>query len=231
VQKTIGLLGGITWESTLEYYRAINRETARRLGGIHSAKIVLNSFDFHEVRGHTLAGNEAAVVAMFVDAARRLERAGAELLLLCANTAHRRADEVQRGIGIPILHIGDAVGEALKRAGIAKAGLVGTRPTMEEAFMRGHLERGFGLQVVVPGPERRVEIDGLIFGEMAKGVFSDGARSAVRGAIAELLAQGAAGVILGCTEIPILMRGEAAACPLFDTTELHAVAAVERSLS
>lgn len=231
MQKTIGLLGGITWESTLEYYRIINQETSKRLGGIHSAKIVLTSFDFHEVRGHTVAGNEDAVFAMFVDAATKLERAGAELLLLCANTAHKRADQLQREIGIPIVHIGDAVGAALKQAGIAKAGLVGTKPTMEEAFMRERLERGFGLQVSVPEAARRTQIDGLIFGEMARGVFSDHAYGVVKTAIEELVAQGAGGVILGCTEIPILMRGHAAPVPLFDTLELHALAAVDRSLS
>jgi len=228
---TIGLIGGITWESTLDYYRVINREVARRLGGVHSARLAMVSLDFQAVRDHTLAGDEPAVLAMFVEAAHALERAGAGSLVLCANTAHRRAEALTQSCALPLVHIGDAVGRALHRAGVERVGLLGTAATMEEPFMRDYLERGYGLSVSVPGESNRAGLDALIFGEMARGIFSDAGRRATHESIAELAAGGAQAVILGCTELPILMRDEVAACPMFDSTELHALAAVEHALS
>lgn len=229
--RSIGLIGGITWESTLDYYRVINREVSRRLGGVHSARLVMVSLDFAAVRSRTLAGDEAGVLAMFVEAAHALERAGAELLVLCANTAHRRAGALQQASSLQLVHIGDAVGAELRRCGVERVGLLGTAATMSEAFLRQHLERGYGLSVRVPGQAERSLLDGLIFDEMARGVFSEAARRAVHEAVAALAADGAQGVILGCTELPILMRGELAACPLYDSTELHALAAVEAAMA
>lgn len=229
--RSIGLIGGITWESTLDYYRVINREVARRLGGVHSARLVMVSLDFDAVRSRTLAGDEAGVLEIFVEAAHALERAGAELLVLCANTAHRRAEALRRASALQLVHIGDAVGAELRRAGVERVGLLGTAATMNEAFLREHLEGGYGLSVRVPGDAERSALDELIFGEMARGVFSDAARRAVHEAVAALAADGAQGVILGCTELPILMRGEFAACPLYDSTELHALAAVDAAMA
>jgi len=229
--KTVGLIGGITWASTLEYYRSINVETARRLGGVHSARIALVSLEFHEVRERTLAGDEDGVYAIFLDAAAKLRRAGADFLVLCANTAHKRAERLAQDSGMPLVHIGDATGAAVRREGIAKVGLLGTRPTMEENFMRDRLEQGHGLEVRVPGRELREELNKLIYGEMASGVFSDAARQLVDRASAELVARGAQGIIHGCTELPILMRDRPSPCPTFDTTALHAAAAVEYALS
>jgi aspartate racemase len=229
--KTVGLIGGITWASTLEYYRSINRETARRLGGVHSARIALLSLEFHEVRERTLAGDEDGVYAIFVDAAAKLKAAGADFLVLCANTAHKRAERLQQDSGLPLVHIGDATGAAIRQAGFTKVGLLGTRPTMEETFMRSKLEAGYGLDVQVPAKALRDDLNGFIYGEMAAGVFSDAARALVDRATAELVAQGAQGIVHGCTELPILMRGRATPCPAFDTTELHAAAAVDYALS
>ena len=229
--KTIGLIGGITWASTLEYYRYINLETSRRLGGSHSARIVLYSLDFHELRAHTLAGNEEGAYALFLDAAAKLRIAGAEFLVLCANTAHKRADRLSRDTAMPLVHIGDATGVAVRNEGIRSIGLLGTQATMEEGFLRERLERNFGLHVLVPGPQLREELSGLIYGEMARGVFSDAARQVVDRATNELLKRGAQGVIHGCTELPILMRDVVSPCTTFDTTAIHAGAAVEFSLS
>jgi len=229
--KTIGLIGGITWASTLEYYRSINLETSRRLGGVHSARIAMVSLEFHEVRERTLAGDEDGVYGIFLDAAAKLKAAGADFLVLCANTAHKRAERLVQDSGLPLVHIGDAAGAAIRGAGLAKVGLLGTRPTMEEAFMRSKLETGYGLAVQIPRKELREELNSLIYGEMAAGVFSEAARALVARATDELVAAGAQGIIHGCTELPILMRGRPSPCPAFDTTGLHAAAAVDYALS
>ncbi len=228
--KTIGLIGGITWASTLEYYRSINREVSKRLGGVHSARIALVSLDFHDVRERASKGGEDGVYAIFLDAAAKLKAAGADFLVLCANTAHKRADRLAMDCGMPLVHIGDATGAAVRQAGITTVGLLGTLPTMEESFMRERLERG-GLQVQVPGRELREELNELIYGEMARGMFTDAARQLVSRASEELVSQGARGIIHGCTELPILMRGQPSPCMTFDTTELHAAAAVTYALT
>src|SRR5262245_2152819 len=157
--RVIGLVGGVTWMSTLDYYRAINEEVARRLGGIHSARLVLVSLDFHDVRALAMAGDEPALIALYAEAAAKLERAGAQALLLCTNTAHRRAAALEERIGIPLLHIADATGEAAKAAGVRRMGLLGTRATMEEAFIRGRLEQRFGLGILTPPPRDRARLE------------------------------------------------------------------------
>jgi aspartate racemase len=228
--KTIGLIGGITWHSTLEYYRAINTETARRLGATHSAPLLLASLDFHEVSTLGRAGREDEVFALFLQAARALEQGGAQLLALCANTAHRRADRIAAACGVPLVHIGDAIAAAAAAAGMCTLGVLGTERTMAEPFLLDRLmSRGF--EVLVPPVAQRTELDRLIVQEMAAGEFTDAARTFVTGACRELAGRGAAGVALACTELPLLMRGVDAGIPLLDTTWLHATAIVDAALA
>lgn len=229
--KLIGLIGGVTWESTGDYYRTINREVARRLGAAHSARLALMSLDFEEVRARMRAADEEGVFGLYAEAAQRLKLCGAAFLVLCANTAHRRAERLEREVGLPVLHIADATGRAARGAGLATVALLGTRPTMEERFIAGRIEERHGVAVLVPPAHTRAALDRLIYDEMACGVFSASARETVAAAASGLLARGAQGVILGCTELPILMRGHDLGCPTFDTTALHAVAAVEHALN
>jgi aspartate racemase len=229
--KKIGLIGGITWHSTLDYYRDINTETGRRLGGAHSAAMVIESLDFQEIATLGEQGREEEVFSRFLAAARSLKLAGAEVFALCANTAHRRADRLEEELGLPLVHIADAAGAAVRAAGISRVGLLGTARTMTEPFLLQRLVRNHHLQVLTPDASVRGEIDRLIFGEMVKGVFSPEARVAVRLACEELVAQGAQGVILGCTELPILMRDMAMPFPTFDTTCLHAMSIVDAALA
>jgi len=226
--KTIGLIGGVTWESTLDYYRVINEEVARRLGGTNSAKIVLVSLNFHDV----LANGADAVRhrEIYLQAARTIKHAGAEVLVICSNTAHKRADDLAARLEMPVLHIADATGRAVRLTKLSTIGLVGTRQTMEGDFIKERLRQRFGLKVQTPSDEDRAVLDQLIFGEMACGIFSAAARAAVGDIIARLVGQGAEGVVLACTELPILMRDVSAPCPLFDTTRLHALAAVSFAL-
>jgi aspartate racemase len=228
--KTIGLIGGVTWESTSDYYRLINSELASRLGGAHSARIVLVSIDFDEVLGFMQAGNEEAIFGIYLDAARRLQLAGADFLVLCANTAHRRADRLTSAVSLPLLHIADATGAAVKHAGITTIGLLGTRATMEESFISNRLRATYGLRVHTPEALRRQEIDNLIYEEMSAGIFSAHARRVIADEARTLASRGAQGIVLGCTELPILMRGHEFGTPVFDTTKLHAIAAVEHAL-
>ncbi|HJY78303.1 MAG TPA: amino acid racemase [Burkholderiales bacterium] len=229
-QRLIGLVGGVTWRSTLDYYRAINEEVGRRLGGVHGARLVLVSLDFDEVRTRAAAGDEPALLELYSEAAATLARAGAEALLLCANTAHRRAEELQRRVGIPLLHIADAAGEAARRVGAGRVGLLGTRATMEEGFIRERLGRRFGLEVLTPPQTARARLDSLIFEEMARGVFSRTALDFALELMRDLVAAGAEAVILGCTELPILLRDASLPCPALDTTRLHALSAVDFAL-
>src|SRR5262245_15974437 len=228
--RPVGLIGGVTWMSTMDYYRAINEEVARRLGGVHSARLLLVSLDFHDVRALAHRNDEPALLELYADAADKLERAGAEALVLCTNTAHRRAPQLEELIGIPLLHIADATGRAAKAAGATTVGLLGTRATMEEPFLRERLEQRFGLAVLVPPAPDREALDRVIFEEMARGQFLPAARHAATRLAADLAGRGAQAVILGCTELPILLREVAMPCPTLDTARLHAVAAADFSL-
>lgn len=229
--KTVGLIGGISWQSTVDYYREINAQTARRLSPLHSAPIFLASLDFHAIREMTLAGNEEGVFQTFLRAAKSLKQAGAELFALCANTAHRRADRLQQEVGLPLVHIADATAAALAREGLSRVGLLGTRRTMEESFLKDRLSLQHGIEVLTPDESTRAHLDGRIFNEMVQGVFSEDARALTTHACLALREAGAQGVILGCTELPILMRGADLGLPLFDTTRLHATAIVDAALS
>lgn len=228
--KIIGLLGGMSWESTLEYYRIINQEVKARRGGLHSARCLLYSVDFAEIEALQHLGQWSQAGALLAEAARRLELGGAEFVVLCTNTMHKVADAIQAGIGIPLLNIADATAEKIKADGISRVGLLGTRFTMEQNFYRGRLEQRHGLNVVVPEPEARDIVHRVIYDELCRGVIRDSSRAAYRGIIAELVKKGAQGIIAGCTEIELLVRDEDSIVPLFPTTRIHAVAAVDRAL-
>jgi aspartate racemase len=228
--KVIGLLGGMSWESTLPYYRLINQEIGRRLGGLHSARIVLYSVDFHEIERlqHAAAWDEAG--RLLAAAAQAVERAGADFLLLCTNTMHKVMPAIERAVSIPTLHIADATALAIRRARLRKVGLLGTRFTMEEEFYVERLRDLHGLTVLVPDPAGRETAHRIIYEELCLGRVLDASRQAYRCLIQDLLARGAEGVILGCTEISMLVSAEDAPAPLFDTTALHALQAVEWAL-
>jgi aspartate racemase len=229
--KTLGLIGGITWLSTVEYYRAINQQVNARLGGHHSAKIILYSVDFAEFQP---APDDdvgwADIARRFGDAAARLEGAGAEGLVLCANTPHKVAPAIRSRTRIPLVHIAEATAAAVAAQGIKQVALLGTRPTMEAAFYP-ELLGAHGVETMVPDSDDRAWIHGSIFAELTKGVFTDATRARYKAVIDRLVARGAKGVVLGCTEIPLLIREGDCAVPTFDTTLLHVGAAVDFVLS
>lgn len=229
-QKVIGLLGGMSWESSAEYYRLINQGVRAKLGGVHSARILMWSFDFAEVEALQHRGEWNQAGALLADAARRLERGGADLILICTNTMHRMADEVQASISVPLLHIADPTAVRVRAAGMHRVGLLGTAFTMEQSFYRGRLEQRHGLEVLVPGDADRALVHRVIYEELVQGRVEAGSRAAYRAVIARLVERGAEAVILGCTEIMLLVGPEDSAVPLFDTTALHAKAAVDAAL-
>ncbi len=225
--KMIGMIGGMSWESSAEYYRLLNRDVRGRLGPTASARCLLWSFDFSEIERLQRAGDWDALTAMMIDAARRLEAGGAGLLIICTNTMHLMADAVQAAVSVPLLHIADVAADRLHAAGIEKAGLLGTAFTMERDFYRDRLSARHGLSVVVPGAEDRAVAHRIIYDELVAGVVSEASRDAYRAIIARLVDAGAEAIILGCTEIMLLVQPEDSPVPLFDTTTLHAAAAVE----
>ncbi len=228
--QTIGLIGGMSWASSLEYYRLINEDVQARLGGLHSAHCILYSFDFAEVQRLEHAGEREELGRLLIDAARKLEGAGAGCIVICANTQHRSAEDVERCIDIPLIHIGDAAGEEIRRLGLAKVGLLGTKFTMEEDFYRSRLEGKFGVEVSVPDEEGRDTVHRIIYEELCRGVMAGPSEEAVKAVIGALVAEGAEGVILGCTELPLLVKEGAVDVPLINTTAVHARAAVDFAL-
>ncbi|MEO8652800.1 MAG: aspartate/glutamate racemase family protein [Ramlibacter sp.] len=229
--KTIGLIGGMSWESTVPYYRQINETVKQRLGGLHSARLVLYSVDFHDVERLQHAGDWDAAGAVMAGAARSLQAAGADFLVLCTNTMHKVAASIEAAVAIPLLHIADPTAAEIKRAGHSTVGLIGTRFTMEQAFYRDRLIERHGLKVIVPGPEDRDTVHRIIYEELCLGVAKDESRSAYRRIMAGLAAQGAQAIILGCTEISLLVSQQDSEVPLFDTTAIHARAAAEEALA
>jgi aspartate racemase len=229
--KTIGLIGGMSWESTVEYYRIINREVNRRCGGLHSAKIMMYSVDFAEIEGLMREGRWEEIGEHIAEIARKLEHGGADLLLLCTNTVHKVAEWIERATTVPFIHIADATGEEISRKKLKKVGLLGTRYTMEEDFYRNRLIENYGLTVVIPPDKKRGVVDDIIFNELCKGVIKRSSKDQFKEIIAELILGGAEGIILGCTEIPMLIKEEDGAVPLFDTTLIHALRAVDYALS
>ena len=229
--KTIGLIGGLSWESSAEYYRLINEEVHRRLGANHSAKLVLVSLDFHEVEVLQHQDRWAEASAIMVDAAQRVVQGGADCLVICSNTMHRMADELAAAVTIPLLHIAEATASAIHVAGLQRLGLLGTRFTMEQDFYKGLLTDRYGLEIMIPEEDDRIKLHAIIFDELVVGDLRSESKQAVLGMIERLVDQGAEGIILGCTEIPLLVKPGDASVPLFDTTALHASAAVDWALA
>ena len=228
--KTIGLIGGMSWESSIEYYRIINETTKAKLGGLHSAKSVMYSVDFAEmeVLQHQDQWTEAA--KMLIDAAKKLETCGADFIVLCTNTMHKVADDIQANINIPFLHIADATAQLVKNSGIQKIGLLGTRFTMEEEFYKGRLSQKYGLSINIPNPQEREIVHRVIYEELVVGKILQNSKEQYIDIIQQMVKQGTEGIILGCTEIGLLIHQEDSQVPLFDTTRIHAEAAVEYAL-
>jgi aspartate racemase len=229
--KTIGLIGGMSWESSAEYYRIINETVQQRLGGVHSADCIMLSFDFAEIEVLMTAGEWDSLARRLIDVSQRLERAGATCLVLCTNTMHRLADDIVRAVSIPLLHIVDPTAEAIQQQGLTTVGLLATAYTMEGDFYKGRLTDKFGLEVLIPTAEERKIVHDIIFQELVRGIIRDESRIAYQQVIESLSARGAQGIILGCTEIGLLIQPRHSAVPVFDTTRLHALAAVDYALA
>jgi aspartate racemase len=220
--KVIGLIGGMSWESTVPYYRQINEVVRERRGGLHSAKIILYSVDFHEIEQLQRAGDWDAAGARMAAAAKSLVAAGAEVLVLCTNTMHQVAPAIEAAVNIPLLHIADPTGEAIQAAGLSTVGLLGTRFTMEQDFYKERLRQKHGLAVIVPQAAQREQVHRVIYEELCLGKIEPTSRELYRVVMADLVAQGAQAIILGCTEISLLVGADDAVVPLFDTTSIHA---------
>jgi aspartate racemase len=227
--RTLGLLGGMSWESTLPYYRIINERVRERLGGLHSAKLVLYSVDFAEIEQLQHIGDWDTAGHALAHAAQALERAGAEALVICTNTMHSVLATIEAAIGIPVLHIADATARLVRAQGVGKVGLLGTRFTMEQDFYRGRLERNM-LDVVVPDADERADVHRIIYDELCQGVIRDASRARLQHIMRALVANGAQGVILGCTEIGLLVGAADTSVPVFDTTRIHAEYAADWAL-
>ena len=230
-QAVIGLIGGMSWESSAEYYRIINQETQRRLGGVHSARSLMASVDFGLVEHLQHQGRWDELTVMMCDAARDLERGGAEVLVLCTNTMHRMASDIEAAVAIPLLHIADPTAAAVRAAGLSTVGLLGTAFTMEQDFYKGRLAARHGLQVLVPEAEDRRTVHRIIYDELVVGHTEATSRAAYRDVMERLVERGAEAIVLGCTEITLLVSQQDCWAPLFDTTRLHALAAVDWSLA
>ena len=231
MMKTIGLLGGMSWESTASYYRIINERFRARLGGQHSAKICLYSVDFNEIEQLQNTGAWDKTANILTDAARKIESCGADFLLICTNTMHKVAPEIEKGLEIPILHIADATAAAIAEKGIKTIGLLGTKFTMEQDFYRGRLEDKYNLKVLIPDKAGREQVHHVIYDELCLGKVKDSSQEAFLDIIRDLKTRGAEGVILGCTEIALLIQQGHTDVSLFDTTEIHALKSVEMALA
>jgi aspartate racemase len=228
--KTIGLIGGTSWESSLEYYRLLNQGARERLGGLHSARCLLYSLDFAPVEAGMRASDWQSVAQELARGAMALEQGGADFFLLCSNTTHKCAEQVAGAVSIPLLHIGRATGHEARRLGFSRLGLLGTRFVMEDDFMTGYLERHFEQSVLVPEAEARLEVNRIIFEELCLGTFSQRSKQFLQACIDGLADRGAEGVVLGCTEIPLLITAGDSRLPILDTTSLHAAAALQEAL-
>lgn len=224
--KTLGLIGGMSWESTVPYYRLINEGIKHQLGGLHSAKLVLFSVDFHEIEACQAQGEWDKAGEMLADAACALQRAGAEGIVLCTNTMHKVAESITRQCELPFLHIADGTAASIKQADMSRVALLGTRYTMEQDFYRGTMAVQHGIETLVPDKTARDEINRIIFDELCQGEFTAPSKVYFQQVIADLAAQGAEGVIFGCTEIGLLLQAADCPIPVFDTTAIHAQAAV-----
>lgn len=228
--KTIGLLGGMSWESSILYYRIINQTVRERLGGLHSAQSLMYSFDFAQIEALQATNDWESATHRLTHAARQVERGGADCLVICTNTMHKLADDVQNAIDIPLIHIADATASAVQAQNIERVGLLGTRFTMEEDFYRGRLASRHELDVRVPDENGRTLVHNIIYDELVQGRIEDASRLKYQAVIDALVQEGAQGIILGCTEITLLVKPADSPVPVFDTTHLHAVAAVDWAL-
>lgn len=228
--KTIGLIGGMSWESSIEYYRIINELTRKHFGGLHSAKCVMFSYDFDEIAGAQRRGDWDGLTDLLSSTARDLKSSGADLVLICTNTMHLIADDVQSRADIPVLHIADATGRRIDEKGLKRVALLGTRYTMESDFYRKRLTERYGLDVMVPNNEERGIVHSIIFDELCQGIFNPSSKEKLQKIIHDLVSCGAEGIILGCTEIPLIIRQEDVEVPVFDTMHIHAEAAVEMAI-
>lgn len=227
----IGLIGGMSWESTVVYYQLLNRLARQRLGGLHSAKLLLWSFDFAEIEAHQAAGDWVAASKCMLKAAQSLEKGGAECIVICTNTMHKMAKEVQDAVDIPLIHIADATATAIQGAGVQNPLLLGTRFTMEQDFYKGHLERNHGISVLVPSADERTSIHDIIYQELCQGEVKLTSKQRYIEIVSNAVNDGADGVIFGCTEVGLLISQGDLDVPAFDTTELHAIAAMDFALS
>ncbi|CAE6897781.1 Aspartate racemase [Vibrio sp. B1FLJ16] len=228
--KTIGMLGGMSWESTASYYKALNEGVKSQLGGLHSAKICLYSVDFDEIEKLQHQGNWSETALILAEAAKSVERGGADFLMICTNTMHKVVPEIESQISIPILHIADATAKSLVRDGVTKVGLLGTRFTMEQDFYKGRITEKFGIEVIVPDADEQTLVHDIIYQELCLGQINSDSRERYLEIIANLQAQGAQAVILGCTEIALLVKQSDTTVPLYDTTQIHATHGVEWAL-
>ncbi|MBU1619047.1 MAG: aspartate/glutamate racemase family protein [Gammaproteobacteria bacterium] len=229
--KTIGLIGGMSWESTIPYYRQINQRIKQQLGALHSGKIILYSVDFAEIEQLQRSGDWDKAGEVLADAALKLQAAGAECIVLCTNTMHKVAARIEAAVTIPLLHIADATAEAIEQAGLKKVALLGTRFTMEQDFYKKRLTELYALEVLVPDDEGRALVHQVIYQELCLGVVNPNSRLQYQQIMADLVTQGAEAIILGCTEIGLLVSSEDCAVPLFDTTAIHAQKAADWALS
>lgn len=229
--KVIGLVGGMSWNSTLEYYRIMNESVASRLGAMHSARLVLYSLDFNEIERAQHEGHWDDLAAVLVEAGSAVKRAGADFLVICTNTMHKVADDLERKVGLPVLHVADATGAVIRERGLHRIGLLGTRFVMDGAFYRDRLRDRFDIEVIVPGEADMDTIHRIIYDELCQGRINASSRRVCADIIERLIGKGAEGIVLGCTELPLLMRTYDACAPVFDTTRLHAEAAIDLALA
>ena len=229
--KSIGLIGGMSWESSIEYYRIINQSVREKLGGLHSAKSVMVSVDFAEIETLQHQGRWDEAARLMIAAAQSVENGGADFVVICTNTMHKLADDVQKHIHIPVYHIADATAQRIQAQGLHKVGLLGTRFTMEESFYKDRLIEKHGLEVVIPSPQERDVVHRVIYDELCLGQVRPASKEQYTHIMDGLVAHGAEGIILGCTEISLLVGQEDSRVPLFDTTRIHAVGAVEYALA
>ena len=229
--KTIGLIGGMSWESSMTYYRIINETTRARLGGLHSAKSIMYSVDFGEIEALQHQGNWDDLVTRMIDVARNVEKGGADFVIICTNTMHKMAEDVQNHITIPLLHIADATADKIKSRGMQTVALLGTRFTMEENFYKGRLIRNYGLEVMIPPTDAMQIVHDVIYNELCVGEIRESSKKQYVNIMERLMENGAEGIILGCTEIGLLVQDQDCRVPLFDTARIHAEAAVEYALA
>jgi amino-acid racemase len=229
--KTIGLIGGMSWESSSEYYRIINETVRERLGGLHSAECIMYSADFEEIENLQHQGKWEELTKLMLNLAQKLEGAGADFIIICTNTMHKMAEEVENNTNIPLLHIADATAEKIIEKGLGKLGLLGTNFTMEEDFFKKRLDEKYNIEVIIPSQNDRRIIDSVIYNELCLGIIKQSSKEKYKEVINRLISDGADGVILGCTEIPLLVSQGDVEMPVFDTTTIHAKSAVEFALT